>query len=136
MSRRFTRRTRLLLGAATAWPFVYLAGFFLFGLLMALFMTGTAATMAQGGSGEGPTAAFFGLFGAVGIVMVLHFLTILEIFALMGFYVWHVVQNDELSSNERTFWALLVFFLNLLAMPFYWWKVIWNAPPVEGEGAA
>lgn len=136
MSRRFTRRTRLVLGAATAWPFVYITGFFLFGLLMALLMTGTAATMAEAGSSEEPPAAFFGLFGAMGLVMVLHFLTIFEMFALMGFYVWHVVQNDELSTNERTFWALMLFFLHFLVMPFYWWKSIWGAPPVEGEGAA
>jgi hypothetical protein len=96
-----------LLAALTVWPVIYFA----------LFMSWMALTFASFGnnSGKPPGLDLFRY------IFPLHLLTMLLMFALTAVYVVHAFRNDELASDKRTLWVIVLFFGNMFAFPIYWW---------------
>jgi hypothetical protein len=62
------------------------------------------------------------------IIFPLHFLTMLEIFALLAFYIVHVFKTDRVSQDKKALWAVVLFLGNMIAMPIYWYLYIWKEP--------
>jgi hypothetical protein len=99
-----------LIGVLTVWPIVYFA-------LFMSFMAFAFATV--GGRSSKPPSAnlFMYIFPA-------HLLTMLLMFALTAVYVVHAFRSDELPSDKRTLWVIILFFGNIFAFPVYWWFYI------------
>lgn len=97
---------RWLLGAATFWPLLYIVFF--------VAIVG-AATVAGGGEPDNellvPMPVLFGL----------HLATMVLIIALMIIYIRDAYRTPEVPDDRRTFWAVVLFMGNAIAMPIYWW---------------
>jgi hypothetical protein len=97
---------RWLLGLATLWPVIYIAFFF------AVVAT---ASIAGGGDPDNdliiPEAVLFSL----------HIATMILIIVLLVVYIRAAYRNPELPDDRRTFWAVVLFMGNAIAMPIYWW---------------
>ena len=102
------RTVKIALGLATVWPLVYMFVFFAFVLGM-LFSIQQHAAPANGGM----PPSFIGLFA-------LHFLTMLWVIALTGFYIVHVVRNERIPKDQKVLWVLVVFLGGFIGMPVYW----------------
>ncbi len=113
---RMTKAMKILLGAATAWPIVYMVGFsaIVFSAAMGAVMGGV-----NGGGSAPPTV------GSMAPMFVLHAFTMLETLGLLVFYVVHAIKNDKLDQNTRLLWAVVIFVGNVLAMPIYYFLHVW-----------
>lgn len=107
---RLTKRKKLALGFATAWPIAYLLCFF----VVVVF---AIASMTLGLHAVGPTRDMDLIFM---LVLPLHALTIFGSMALMVVYVVHAMQNPKLSQNDRQLWAIAIFLGSLIAMTIYY----------------
>lgn len=115
-----SKKWKIILGAATFWPILYI-------FIFMLFMFGMMATMGLGS--DGPPPAIF-------IIFALHFITIFGSFGLMIYYVVHALKNERLEGDRKFLWAAIIFFGNMIAMPIYWYLQIWQEPeePLPGPG--
>ena len=97
----------------TAWPFLYMVLFMctMFGMM--------ASDFSGGGSSSEPPMIMM-------IILPLHFLTMLEIFALLVIYIVHVFKTDRVSQDKKALWAVVLFLGNMIAMPIYWYLYIWK----------
>ncbi|MBH24329.1 MAG: hypothetical protein CMH57_07755 [Myxococcales bacterium] len=102
---------KLALGAATVWPLFYIVAFTVAVLSMIV--------MAPDMSAVGPWP-FLVLFP-------LHLITILGIFGLVAYYIYHLIKNDGLDSTARIIWAIVLVKFNIFAMPVYWYLHVWRA---------
>ena len=68
------------------------------------------------------------------IVGLLHLFTMVLMIALMGVYVWLVLQAD-LDSNERLLWGLLVVFTGFIGQLLFLYRVL-RPPSVEPDEQA
>jgi hypothetical protein len=105
---------KVLLAAATVWPFLYMILFFLF-IVSSIFL------MPRGGSPEG--GAFPALFM---IIFPLHLLTMFLIMGMTIFYIVNVFRNDRVEKDKKVLWVLVLFMGNMIAMPIYWYLYIWR----------
>lgn len=114
-----SKRLKILLAAATLWPFVY------FGLIMLFALSVMAAQLLTHRSPDyGPPGGILLL-----IILPIHLLTILVWNALMIFYIVHVITTKRVTkSNDKALWAVVIFVLNILIMPVYWYLYIWCEP--------
>jgi hypothetical protein len=101
-----SRTTKLLLGAVTAVPFLWMLAWFAY---MAYIFTSE-------GAWKGFDAMFAGM--AADIVLTI---------ALSVFYARHAWRNPRLRPDERQVWAIFVVLLNAFAQPAYWYLHIWRA---------
>ena len=103
---------------ATLWPRVY----------MFLFVTvifGTFLFMAAGGNKpQGPPVALLAIFP-------LHLLTMLLVLGLLGFYMVYLFRTDRLAEDRKLLWVVVLFMLNVFAMPVFWYLYIWPEEPPE-----
>ena len=110
-----TRGKAITLAVFTVWPFVY----------MILFMCTVIGLMLSealsGGRNTGPPAVLL-------IIFPLHFLTMVEICALIAVYVIHLFKTDRIAPDKKALWAVVLFLGNILAMPVYWYMYIWREP--------
>lgn len=106
---------KILLGLLTVWPFAYLILFFITVFSTVFFVTGP-----EGGAGPPPLIA---------LILPLHLLTMLLIFALMTFYIVNVFRNSRVEKDQKVLWAVVLFFGSMIAMPIYWYIYIWKAAP-------
>ena len=113
------KSTKILLGLATLWPFLYMILFFLFIFSSILFMPGP-------GGGESGLPFFFVVFIA------LHLLTMLWIMGLTVFYIVNVFRNDRVDKDKKALWAVVIFMGNMISMPIYWYLYIWKEVPAGG----
>jgi hypothetical protein len=95
------------LAVLTVWPIVYFV----------LFMSFMVFTFASIGSRteKAPTLDLFKF------IFPLHLLTMLLMIALTAVYVVHAFRDDEVPSDKRTLWVLVLFLGNMFAFPVYWW---------------
>ena len=107
-----SRNRKLLLGALTLWPPIYMVLFF--ASIVVLFATN------DDGNGAGPPFAV--LFAA-------HAATILLMFGLLAVYLTHLMRSSFVPHDQRIVWVLMLIFANMIAMPIYWWLYVWK----EGE---
>ena len=110
-----TRGRKIALAIFTAWPFLYMIIFMctIFGMMLSDF----------GGDGpsEGPPKIMM-------VIFALHFLTMIEIFALLVIYIIHVFKTDRVPQDKKALWAVVLFLGNMIAMPIYWYLYIWKEP--------
>ena len=111
-----TKTTKLLIGAATVWPLIYMLVFMAF---MLLTMVTTIANPRTGGPPPGFPVAFAGIF-------VLHLFTMLEIMGLLVFYIVNVFRNPNVVGDRKALWAIVLFMGGFIAMPIYWYLYIWR----------
>jgi len=115
-----SKTTKLLLGLATIWPFVYMILFFITIFSVVLFSRG-----ADPGAGPPPLIA---------LIFPLHILTMLVIMGLTIFYMVNVFKNERVVKDQKVLWAVVLFLGNVLAMPIYWYLYIWKeASPAAGS---
>ncbi|MGM0557285.1 MAG: hypothetical protein ACQEVA_12955 [Myxococcota bacterium] len=115
-----TRRRKIILGALTAWPLLYI---FLFVAFIASMMI-AGPLMGEPGANE----AFGGLMaGGFGLVFIGHIGTMLLQFGLLFFFLFHVFKREDLETNTQLLWALLIFMGGPIGQMIYWWKEIWSA---------
>ena len=92
---------------------------------MILFMCAIFGIMisgfAGGGHSSGPPTAML-------IIFPLHFLTMVEIIALLVIYIMHVFKTDRVPTDQKALWAVVLFLGNMVAMPIYWFLYIWREP--------
>ena len=110
---------KMVLGAATLWPFVYMFIFFGFIISSILFMPGQPSTRA------------FPVFFAV--IFVLHIFTMLLTMGLTIFFIVDVFKNVRVDKDKKVLWAIVIFLGNMIAMPIYWYLYIWKEPAVAGN---
>lgn len=103
-------RTRWVVGVLTIWPIVYVAIFF-------------AVVIDSAVSGEEDIGAW---------LFVLHIATMLLMFGLLAIYAIDIFRNPAVREDRRVMWLVLVLFVNIGAMPVYWWHYMRRA----GVGAA
>ncbi|SRR6266498_4510071 len=110
------KSTKILLGLATLWPFLYMILFFVFIFSSILFMP-------RPGAEESGPPFFFAVFIA------LHLSTMLWIMGLTVFYMVNVFRNDRVDKDKKVLWAVVMFMGNMIAMPIYWYLYIWKEGP-------
>ena len=110
---------KVVLGAASVWPLIYIATF----MLMFVFLVRPGGGFAQGAD------PFRWLFTA-------HFFTMFVIIALLVFYIRDVFQNSALPDAKRSLWAIVLFLGSPIAMPVYWWYYIWLSSTPNGKTGA
>ena len=106
------KSTKILLGLATLWPFLYMILFFIFVFSSIFFLHG------PGGEQAGPPFFF--------VVFALHLFTMFWIIALTVFYMVNVFRNDRVEKDKKVLWAVVIFMGSLIAMPIYWYLYIWK----------
>ena len=116
-----TKLTKILLGLATLWPFVYMILFFV------LIFSSFFFVFASPGQEFGPPLSFM-------IIFPLHLLTMLWIMALTVFYIVNVFRNERVEKDKKVLWAVVLFMGNMIAMPIYWYLYIWKEPAVTLSG--
>jgi hypothetical protein len=116
-----SRAQKITLAVFTAWPFLYMVIFVcaVFGMMMLAF--------SGGGDSAGPPRIMM-------IIFPVHFLTMLEIFALLIFYIVHVFKTDRVPHDKKALWAVVLFLGNMIAMPVYWYLYIWKEPVKSTPG--
>lgn len=105
---------RKALGALTLWPPVYLV----------IFVTVVGLATLQGGGdpdGDGFVIPF-------GVLAALHLATMLLIVALLVVFIRDAYGNPRIDEGKRTFWAIVLFMGNMIAMPVYWWLYMRPGP--------
>jgi hypothetical protein len=107
------------LGLLTLWPIVY------FLLFISLIFTSFASLSRS--PGNNPPADLFRF------IFPLHLVTMLLMFALTAIYVVHAFRNEELASDKRTLWVIVLFLGNMLAFPVYWWFYVRPSRPAGPE---
>jgi len=115
---------KVLLGAATLWPFAYMIFFFLF-VLSRMFTAGMGGSM---GGPSGPGGAFLTVFA-------MHFLTMLIMLGLTVFYIVYVFRSDRVAQDKKALWAVVIFLGNMIAMPIFFYLYIWRDPEIPPAGA-
>ena len=116
-----TRGKAIALAVFTVWPFVYM-------ILFVFVVVGLMITEAlSGGRSAGPPAALL-------IIFPLHFLTMVEICALIVVYIIHLFKTDRVAPDKKALWAVVLFLGNMLAMPVYWYLYIWRQPGPAAQG--
>lgn len=105
---------RRLLGALTLWPPLYLV------LFLVVILIATVQ-----GDGDPDDAGFLIPFS---VLMGLHIGTMLLIIALLIVYIRDAYSNPRIDDNKRTFWAIVLFMGNMIAMPIYWWVYLRREP--------
>lgn len=108
-----TRRTKILLGAATwwlpVWFVLFVAGWF--GMVVLVVVRDEPMQPAPGW-----LVLFFGVGGA----------TVLLTLVLGFVYVVHLFNNPRVTSDQQTGWMLALLFAGVIAMPLYWYRFIWQ----------
>ena len=107
------------LAVLTIWPIVYFALFLSF-IVFSFASIGSSAA-------KNPTLDLFKF------IVPLHILTIFLMFALTAVYVVHAFRNDELASDRRILWVVVLLLGGMIASPVYWWFYLRPSRPDAGQ---
>ena len=102
-----SKTSKILLAAATLYPFLYMVFFFI-----AIFSTFPAR-----GSGVPALMTF---------IIPLHLLAMLSVMALTAFYIVNIFRNERVEKDKKPLWAVVIFMGSIFAMPVYWHLYIWR----------
>lgn len=64
-------------------------------------------------------------------------LTILGMMSLSVYYIIHLIRSESMTNDQKVLWAVLLFIMNMLVLPIYWYFNIWKepqAPPTAPAG--
>lgn len=117
-----------MLGIITLFPFLFMGGYFVW--FFSFFMQ-----MSQNMHAGDPEAVPQLMFGNMGWMFLLIGMAMLISFALMIYYIVHVVNNKRIDSNERLVWILVFIFANMIGYPIYWYMRIWKEDNLPAAGA-
>jgi hypothetical protein len=119
-----SRRVKIGLGIATAWPVIY-------GMLfVAAWLYLILSIIAQpGGRVEAPIL--------VNTLFILAAITVAVDCVLVLFYLCHLANNDRIEKEMMTVWTIILLFGSIVAMLVYWYVYIWREeqPPVQSPGS-
>ncbi len=122
---KLSKPIKVLVGVGTAWLILYPL------LFIVVWFTMFRGFMSLGEE-AGPPAFITSLFPAI---LPLHCLTIIIQFALMAFYLFHVIKNNAGSDVLRVILGIGVFFMPYVAMPIYFFLYIWPQQPPRWASA-
>ena len=108
-----SKPVKLLVGALSVWPFVYLV----------LFVGFVATSVFWIGQTEADESGLVPI--AFGLVFVVHFATILSIFGLTIFYVVFLFKTDRVPQEKKALWAVVLVLGNMLANPVFYYLYVW-----------
>lgn len=111
-----SRPVKLVVGALSTWPFVYM--FLFFGYMATSFFSITRTGGQTGEHSSGMPDMFVLIFAA-------HFGTILMMFGLLTFYIVYLFKTDRVSQDKKALWAAVLFLGNMIAMPVFFCIYIW-----------
>jgi hypothetical protein len=112
---------KLALGAATGLALVYIVLFLAF-VVLAVWIA----------SHEPPDNRAT-LSSAVVTIFAVHIGMVVEIIALVIFYVVDAFRNPRIAADQRLLWAVLIFVGGPIAMVVYWYLNIWRSSPVSAQ---
>lgn len=112
---RLNKSSKVILGILTFLPLIVGVGSVIFGIyqLMSLIFS------------EDPMMPMIFL-SYLGYVIPYLFFFFLIYLGLGIFYLVHIIQNEILDGEKKFLWVLVLFFLNAIAMPVYWYIHIWK----------
>jgi hypothetical protein len=113
------RPAKILVGALSLWPLVYMFVFIAFMFGMVFFIDQAAS---NGSHQQGPPAAFMLLFAV-------HMGTILMMFGLIAFYMVYLFKSDRVAQDKKALWAVVLFLGGMIAMPVFFYLYIWPDAP-------
>lgn len=111
---------KILVGVGTVWIILYPL---LFIVVWFTMMTGFMFS----NSAEPPTL----IFSYFPIIFPVHCLTFIIQFALMGFYLYHIIRNTAASEVLRVILGVGTFFMPYIAMPAYYYLYMWREQPPD-----
>ncbi|MBN8579809.1 MAG: hypothetical protein J0L96_03990 [Anaerolineae bacterium] len=76
-----------------------------------------------------PSESSFSMFSMFDLIFPLHCLTAIMQFALMGFYLFHIIKNTLVSDSIRVVFGIGIFFMPIIAMPVYYYFFVWKDSP-------
>jgi hypothetical protein len=103
------QRQTIVLGALTAWPFV----FGVLGFLVEIF-----GLIPRGGSAPPPAFVIF---------LALLVLTPLAVLGLLVFYLVHLFTKTRLPLERKLIWAAALVAGHVFAMPLFWFRYVWQS---------
>ncbi len=112
---KLDKSLKLLVGALSVWPLLYI--FLFFGFIAFLFV-GMIGDGGQPQKSSGVPIAFVVLVAA-------HFGTMLLLFALLVFYIVFLFKSDRVPQDKKALWAAVLFMGNALAMPVFFYVYVW-----------
>lgn len=130
-----SKPVKLLVGALSVWPFIYM--FIFFGFIATSFFW-------MGRTGGQPGDHSTGVPIALVLLFAAHFATMLVIFALVVFYVVFLFKTDRVAQEKKALWAAVLILGNMLAMPVFFYIYVWPdewpspsaaSPPTVGGAA-
>jgi hypothetical protein len=104
-NQQISKLIKLFIGIASVLPLLYM-----------IFFMGTFFSMAFLHRTLIPFNVLFGI----------HMFTIFYIFGLLVFYIYNLFKNENVKSDQKVLWALVLFMGNMMAMPIYWYLYIWR----------
>jgi len=107
------KRNKILLGAATITPMLYMIFFLLY--ISFVFLSPN-------------NEQYFMTF-----ILPMHISTMLLIFALLLIYMIDIFKNNRVQKKEL--WAILIFIGSVIAMIAYWYLYIWQEPEKTNQGS-
>ncbi|MBN1303075.1 MAG: hypothetical protein JXA13_01470 [Anaerolineales bacterium] len=123
---QLNKPVKVLIGLATLWFVLYPFLFLIVWLTMAAGLS-LGPLLADAAGMEVP------LFSMVPFMAVfpLHLCTICIQFALLAFYLAHVIKNTEADETVRIILGIGNFYMPFLSMPVYYYAFIWRDTPPE-----
>ena len=109
---RLNKPIKLIVGALTAWPLVYMFVFLGF-IVVSIARMGRTGDPARGM----PTTAL--------VFFVVHFATILLMFGLLTFYAVYLYNSERVPKDKKALWAAVLFLGNVVAMPVFFYVYVW-----------
>ena len=120
---------KILIGIGTIWFAIY--PFLFMGMVM-LFMGIIPIMPIIAQSLDTPAPFFFSFFG---LIFPVHLCTMSLGFALMVFYLIHVIKNTKADETVRIILGVGCFFFSFIVMPVYYYLYIWLDIPPEWAAA-
>lgn len=109
---KLSRKQKLAIGIATAWPLVFLLGMFVI----------ISAAVAISSPDAPPLLLVFA--ENMGAIFVLMLFTMIESWALAAFYRRHAAQNMRLNSETRGRWRFWLLLGNTFVFPSYFARYV------------
>ncbi len=112
-----SRPIKVLIGALTIWPIVYV--FFFVGFIaLSIFAISDGVSTRLPATNDGPPIWF-------AVLMVLHLGTMAIGLAVMAFYIVYLFKTDRVEEGRKALWAVVLFMGGPIAQPIFFWLYIW-----------
>jgi hypothetical protein len=110
-----SRPLKVIVGALTIWPIVYMCLFIGFIVLSILAVSDSARVPARS---DGPPLWFAAL-------MLGHLGTIAITVAVTTFYIVYLFKTDRVEQSHKALWGVALFMGGAIAQPIFFWLYVW-----------